>query len=146
MIPSTQLSPRPSTRVTADKPSDRPDAGDALLSGAALVLEDNLIIAMDASEILVELGASAVHTARGVADALEVLVECEISFAMLDVHLGDESSLEVARHCVGRGIRTILATGYDGSGEATSGFPDLPVVRKPYTIEQVRAALNGTAG
>lgn len=141
MISSVLVPPHMTEGEAQTSAVDGSDTAVACISGTALVLEDNMIIALDASEILAELGAVEVYTASGVSDAMQALDAHAIAFAMLDVNLGDDSSMEVARRCVENGIRTILATGYDGPIDAIAGFPDLPVVRKPYTIEQVRTAL-----
>ncbi|WP_136636057.1 HWE histidine kinase domain-containing protein [Pseudooceanicola onchidii] len=116
--------------------------GSVRIEGAAMVLEDNMIIAMDASDILSDMGCSTVHPVSRVSEALRLLEAEEIAFALLDVNLGDETSLDVARLCKDRGIRAVLATGYGGNGDLLDGFPDFPVLRKPYTAETLAAILS----
>ena len=114
---------------------------DVTLHGAVLLVEDNMIISMDASDMLGDLGASDVNAVSNVADALRVLETKDITFALLDVNLGSELSLKAAKECAARGIPAVLATGYGGSGNAVSDFPQKVVVRKPYTMEHIRRAI-----
>lgn len=130
----------PVAQTTED--STDTNAEDIRLTGNALVLEDNMIISMDAADILDELGADRVTTASSVADAMRILDSEDISFALLDVNLGDELSLKVAKACEARKIPFALATGYEGSGETLSAFPETYVVRKPYTGEHIQKAVS----
>ena len=108
------------------------------LDGQCLVLEDNMVIALDASDMLTALGASHVHTASSVVDGLNILSKHEISLALLDVNLGDETSLPVIEKCLELGICTILATGYGANADLIEKFPDIPVLSKPYNSDGLR--------
>ena len=82
------------------------------LSGTALIVEDNLIIAMSAEVILLELGARHVETAASVAEALRAIERQKPDFALLDLNLGPENSLAVGRHLIALKVPFIFATGY----------------------------------
>ncbi|MEM8755851.1 MAG: HWE histidine kinase domain-containing protein, partial [Pseudomonadota bacterium] len=128
--------------AAAEAASARPDEVAAVrIEGEALVVEDNMIIAMDACDMLSELGASMVYAANSVAEAMRILRSSDVAIAFLDVNLGDETSLAVAQECAAKGVRTVLATGYGASESVVKTFPPGPVLRKPYTIEQVREAV-----
>ena len=116
------------------------------ISGQAMVLEDNMIIALDASDILSELGADHVFSASNVADALKILKAHEVDFALCDLNLGEETSVSVIETLREKGVMTVLATGYGASNELTEKFPGLPILRKPYTIETVRMLLSEIDG
>ena len=111
------------------------------LSGTALVVEDNMIIAMDAADILGDLGVEKVHTASTVAEALRIAEANKITLAVLDVHLGAETSLPVAQLLSARKVPYILASGYGSQSESLAQFPPGPVIPKPYTIETLSKAL-----
>ncbi|MBB97394.1 MAG: two-component system sensor histidine kinase/response regulator [Rhodobacteraceae bacterium] len=111
------------------------------LTGEAMVVEDNMIIALDASDGLGLLGASKVHTAPSVAEALAILDKAPISFALVDVNLGTESSLPVAEACAARGIPFALATGYGQNEDILADYPPAPVLRKPYDVDHIQALL-----
>ncbi|WP_299652980.1 HWE histidine kinase domain-containing protein [uncultured Tateyamaria sp.] len=138
MIPSRYVS----EGVIVDKedgPSDAPSTGSAMveLSGTALVLEDNMVIALDASDILSGIGASDVKLASSVEDALEIIEGEDISFAVLDINLGNQTSLPVAQRLNALNIPFVLATGYGDVESILTEYPDAPVVQKPFTSESL---------
>ncbi|KQN26702.1 two-component system sensor histidine kinase/response regulator [Sphingomonas sp. Leaf33] len=112
-----------------------------LVEGTVLLVEDSLIIAMDAEDILTSLGATRVVTAASTPTAFDEIVENEITLAVLDVNLGNETSLPVAEMLRARGIPFVFATGY---GEQLRLPPELegtPVLQKPYTAANLRRGL-----
>ena len=126
---------RPAARGVAQPLTDR----------RVLLVEDSMIIAMDAEEQLTQLGAARVVTCANVAQSLAVLEREAFDFGLLDVNLGAETSAPIAAALKGRGIKFIFATGY-GDGTAFLGdYPQAPVVNKPYGAEQLRDALAGMA-
>ncbi|MDF0596079.1 HWE histidine kinase domain-containing protein [Psychromarinibacter halotolerans] len=117
------------------------DVSDAKFEGTALVVEDNMIIAMDAADMLEHLGASSVRTVASVADALHAIEDAQPTFALVDVNLGDETSLPVAERCKELGVKFVLATGYGASDDIIEAYPGVPILKKPYTIEHIAEAL-----
>ncbi|SCB60579.1 Bacteriophytochrome (light-regulated signal transduction histidine kinase) [Rhizobium aethiopicum] len=113
-------------------PADQPP-----LSGLKILLvENNLIIAMDGEEILRRLGAE-VATAPSVAEAMEILAGQAFDFALLDVNLGDETSFGIADRLAAAGVPFVFATGYgEGIAQANS-HSGTPVLQKPYTTEGI---------
>ena len=116
-----------------DEPAQRPT-----LSGTVLVLEDNMVIALDASDILTEAGAADIKLASGVKNALDLVAEYDFSFALLDVNLGDETSLPVAEALHEKGIPFVLATGYGQAESIVAQYPKCPIVMKPFTSDSLR--------
>ncbi|MEO1640115.1 MAG: HWE histidine kinase domain-containing protein [Pseudomonadota bacterium] len=111
------------------------------LSGHCLVVEDNMVIAIDGADMLSDLGANYVSTASRAADALDIIANNEIAFALLDVNLGNETSLPVAQKCAELGIPALLATGYGRSADLVATFPEMPILKKPFTMTTLQAAL-----
>ena len=111
------------------------------LSGTALVVEDNLIIAMAAEVILLELGASHVGTAASVNQALASIDREKPDFALLDLNLGSENSIPVATRLRELKIPFMFATGYGERAPIPAELAEAPVAQKPYTREVVEAAL-----
>lgn len=132
----------------APSPSQTPEPVNlSKLSGVAMVVEDNMIIAMDAADILGDLGVKTVHTASTVAEALRIAESNKLVLAVLDVHLGTETSLPVAQVLEAQKVPFILASGYGGQGDSLAHFPAAPVIPKPFTVETLSAAiLRATAG
>lgn len=111
------------------------------LSGSALIVEDNLIIAMGAEVILLELGARHVDTAVSVNQAFKAIERATPSFALLDINLGAESSLPVGHKLKELGVPFMFATGYGERAPIPAELSDAPVIQKPYTRELVEKAL-----
>ena len=108
------------------------------LHGDVLVLEDNLIIALDAEDILIRLGAGRVHTASTVREAMHIVSNVPITFALLDYNLGDETSLEVALLLQANGTPFLFASGYGELLRLPIALRDARVIRKPYSLESLR--------
>lgn len=117
------------------------------LKGCVLVVEDNMIIALDAEEQLRDLGVENTVLAGSVAEALDIIAERDdLSFALVDVNLGRETSEPVARALVDAGIGFMFSTGYGDAAGLLDGFPGVPVLQKPYTAAVLRSHLLGADG
>jgi DNA-binding response OmpR family regulator len=111
------------------------------ISGSALVVEDNMIIAMEAEELLRELGYDDCHICSTVRRAEQIIADHPISFALLDIDLGEETSEPIAVALRGRGTPFIFASGYDDFPELDEELARVPVVTKPYTGDDIAAAI-----
>ena len=143
MIPSTAVSD--TQEVVADKTmsvADNKEKRSIKLSGDVLIVEDNMLIALDASDILKDNGADDVHMSGSVADALAVLEANTITFALLDVNLGDQTSLPVAQVLADRNIPFVLATGYGDAESITASYPPAVIAKKPFTAESIVKAIS----
>ncbi|WP_375688283.1 HWE histidine kinase domain-containing protein [Pseudooceanicola sp. LIPI14-2-Ac024] len=137
----TEMAEQEAPAVVAAEPVARP-AGNPL-SGTALIVEDNMIIAMDAADILGDMGVDNVHTASTVAEALRIIESHQHSFAVLDVHLGAETSLPVAQVLRSKNVPFILASGYGSQSDSLAKFPTAPIVTKPFTAQSLSRAVQG---
>ncbi|MEL6957858.1 MAG: HWE histidine kinase domain-containing protein [Pseudomonadota bacterium] len=117
---------------------DRKESAEVRLQGSSLVVEDNMVIALDATDMLSDLGASHVHTASSVVDGLDILEKHEIEFALLDVNLGAETSVPVIERCISLGIPTVLATGYGANTDLVDRFPEVSILNKPYSSDSLK--------
>ncbi|MFT8307028.1 HWE histidine kinase domain-containing protein [Acetobacter malorum] len=97
-----------------------------------LIVEDQLLIAMDVEQALSDHGLSDVRTVSSVYEALQAIRTHHPDLALLDFNLGDETSTDVARTLRERGIPFLFATGYADRSMIPTEFHDVPVVRKPY--------------
>ncbi|MEN9873122.1 MAG: hypothetical protein RL186_19 [Pseudomonadota bacterium] len=115
--------------------------GTQTLHGIVLLVEDNLIIALDAEAMLMALGASKVLIASSVKDAFAMLDKDTPTFALLDVNLGNHNSFPIATRLQGLAVPYVFATGY---GSGITYPPDqqtTPFISKPYTKETIARAL-----
>ncbi len=112
------------------------------LSGLkVLLLEDQLVIALDAETMLETCGVGGVDTAATAAEALRILVATEPDIAVLDVNLGAGNSFPVAEELERRKIPFIFATGYGDRTIIPNSLRHVPVVRKPYDPDALAATL-----
>ena len=122
-------------------------AATALDGLRVLLLEDQLIIAMDVEAMLAELGASGLETAASVDEALEKLQSGSPDLCVFDVNIAGVASFPVAEEALRRGIPFVFATGYSEAAEFPLSMANIPVVRKPYDKDKlavaVAAALSG---
>ncbi len=106
-----------------------------------LIVEDAVLLAVELESGLTESGALVVGLAADLDKALGML-DLEFDVAVLDANLNGRSVLPMANALSARGVPFIFATGYGDAGAAPEGFT-APVVRKPYNIRQIAAALVG---
>ena len=111
-----------------------------------LLVEDSLIIALDAEDIVSRLGAAAVATAASVASALDHLDARAPDVAMLDINLGDHNSFAVADQLDELGVPFLFATGYGEQALLPEQHRGRTVVQKPYTLENVARAMDELIG
>lgn len=98
-----------------------------------LVVEDNMILALDVEEMLLRSGAERVEVVSTVDEALQLLEDSRLDVALLDLKLGRGDSLPVARRLEDLGIPFVFATGYGERAVIPPRFADIPVAGKPYS-------------
>jgi light-regulated signal transduction histidine kinase (bacteriophytochrome)/CheY-like chemotaxis protein len=106
-----------------------------------LIVEDQMLIAMNLEQILLDEGISEISIASSAADALALLRNFRPDIAILDVNLGLETSFAVADELAALGIPFMFATGYGEDSIVSQKFPSAPVVRKPYESASIIAVL-----
>ncbi|WP_395459431.1 HWE histidine kinase domain-containing protein [Azospirillum melinis] len=121
-------------------------AADFSIGGPVLLLEDNMIIAMATEDVLLSFNASRVNTAAGVRHALRLIDEDPPVVGVLDINLGNETSVAVAERLRELGIPFVFATGYGESAAVPERFADVPVLKKPYGSDQVVQVLASVMG
>ena len=136
-IPATFIRAAPPRAVRAAKAEERVPFA---LSGTVLVVEDNMIIALEAEEVLTAMGAETVDMAASVREALRLIETSPPDRALLDVNLGSETSVAVATKLAALGIPFAFATGYGESFKVPAELGDVPVVKKPYGADSLRVA------
>ena len=109
--------------------------------GNVLVVEDNMIIALDAEVFMEKLGAKSVSMASNVRQALTLLENNTYGYALLDINLGTENSLPIAEKLTARGVPFAFATGYGKTEALSKQFPGTQTVQKPYDLDALRQAI-----
>ena len=109
-----------------------------------IIVEDAMLLAMELEAGLSEAGARIVGSA-GVLEEAMALVDTPMDAAVLDCNLHGLSVGPVAEALARRGVPFLFATGYGENQGAPEGF-DAPIVRKPYDVAQIAAALAELTG
>ena len=116
-----------------EKPKPTPAPTPGLLKGRkVLLVEDNMIIAMDGEDALRDLGADVI-TAASVGRAREAIALYKVDFAVLDFNLGNETSLPIADLLAENGVGFLFATGYGDGLDLPDRFGQVTLLKKPYS-------------
>ena len=119
----------------------RLDGRPSMIPRRILVLEDNLIIAMEAEDIFSSLGTEEIHIASNLSQATALLDSQTVDFALLDVNLGAAMSFDFARLLLQRGIPFGFSSGYSDSGGFPEDLQQVSLLRKPFGEDAVRKLL-----
>ena len=111
-----------------------------------LLVEDSLIIALDAEDIAGRLGANTVLPAATVEAALDSIEGHRPTVAMLDINLGDRTSFAIADRLMDLGVPFLFATGYGEQAQLPEEHRGRTVVQKPYTLENIARAMDELLG
>jgi len=106
-----------------------------------LVLEDEFLIAMDVEQLCRDHGAFDVTVARSMEEIADGL---DFDAAIVDVLLGGVSTFDFAARIRDAGKPFVFASGYSDNAEVAKRFPDIAMIGKPYSgndlVEAVAAA------
>jgi DNA-binding response OmpR family regulator len=118
----------------------------SLLNGLrVLVLEDEFLIAMDVEQICRDAGARDVIIARTLQEADEA-GQSGFDAAILDLMIGGTSTSSFAGTLETRGVPFVFASGYGELADVHARFPGVTVVPKPYSGDDLIAALASACG
>jgi CheY-like chemotaxis protein len=111
---------------------------------SVLLVEDEYLVALDAAEVLKELGVETVEVIATFERAEKRAADGPFDLAVLDVNLNGRYSFPIAETIAKRGIPIVFASGYAlGEGDhLASGLGDTVCVTKPYTRQRLKEALS----
>ena len=107
-----------------------------------LVVEDNMIIALDVEDMLSDASARRVSIASSTRDALAIVDARRPSFALLDVNLLAETSEAVAAKLSELGVPFAFATGYGENTDLAQRFPKARTLTKPFGRKALLSVLS----
>jgi CheY-like chemotaxis protein len=113
----------------------------APIPGEVLVVEDNLIIALDTEDMLRKIGVKTVRVVSEVAEALKLIEQRPPDFTLLDVNLGGKTSFDIAERLAVRGSPFAFTSGYGQPVALPDKFFHVRRLRKPYLLSSLRALL-----
>ncbi len=106
------------------------------LSGSALLVEDEALVALMIEDMLVALGLDVVASAARLAKACELAATGAFDVAVLDVNLAGEFVFPAARILRQRHIPFLFSTGY-GQHPLDPEFKDALAIAKPFSADEL---------
>lgn len=97
----------------------------------ALLVEDNIVLAMDMVDSITRLGADRIETAGTVETALNEIRTNDFDFAILDMNLRGVVVFDVATKLKEDGVPFLFVTGYGSAMDMPSSLENVPILTKP---------------
>ncbi len=105
-----------------------------------LIVEDEYLIALEASDALEAAGCQITAIANSVKKAIQSLEEHGCDAGLLDANLNGESSEPVAEALRARNIPFLVMSGYDNN-QRPPALADAPYLAKPWRPKDLCAAM-----
>jgi CheY-like chemotaxis protein len=104
------------------------------------VVEDEVLVGMLIEEMLHELGYELAALSTRLEPAVALARTAAFDIALLDINLNGLHSFPVADAVRARGLPFLFATGY-GSRILPAAYRDAPILQKPFSLAQLKGAL-----
>jgi DNA-binding response OmpR family regulator len=127
--------------MSHDNLQENAQTGARLAAARILLVEDELLVAMEIDAGLRDAGAREVTLCGSVKRALASLEQGQFDAAILDIRLGDGFVGPVARRLAERGIPFLFYTGQTMTDPILAEWPGMQVLTKPVRNETIVAAL-----
>jgi CheY-like chemotaxis protein len=114
------------------------------MTGRILIVEDELIVAMDLKQILEQYGLEVVGIAESAYVALQIAVEAKPDLALMDINLaGQMNGIETARQLRAYGVPSVFLTAYCDDKTLASVAEEMPYgyLIKPFSSRELKIAL-----
>ena len=106
-------------------------------SGRVLIVEDNMLLALEMENVLESLGFTQIDTAPRVKQAFKLLSQEDYILGILDVNLKEENSFVIAEQLFDRQIPFLFATGYDSNFVIPEHLSHVNMLKKPIDKEKL---------
>lgn len=104
-----------------------------------LIVEDEAIIALDLESTLADAGVAEIEVTGSFEQAAQLIAAGRFDAAVLDLHLGpDVLTYDLAKALQAHGVPFMFSSGTVSVAEA---FAEVPMVMKPFSDDQIIAAL-----
>lgn len=109
---------------------------------SCLIVEDSLLIALDVKKKMTAMGAQKVFVAGSTSRARKYLENERPSVVVLDINLGNETTIDLARELGEKNIPYLFATGYGAEAEMPEDLVNRKILTKPLEVESLEQALS----
>lgn len=106
-----------------------------------LIVEDELLIALQLESELTERGYRIVGPAQSLEEGLDLTRSERFDAALLDINLGQDSSLPIAEELAAAGTPFAFMTGYSDTLLIPPHLRTIPAIRKPFQVESLLGLL-----
>ena len=120
--------------------SEKPGSG-ALAGKSVLVVEDEMLVALEIERILGAAGSKVLGPVASIAEATAIIEAQAVDLALLDINVRGEFIYPLTKKLAERNIKFVFSTGYD-EVSIPSNLRQTPCVRKPFTPEKLIATLS----
>jgi DNA-binding NtrC family response regulator len=117
-----------------------------LANHRVLIVEDEIFIATNLENIVLDARGEVVGPAMSASEALGLAKSQPITAAILDVRLGSHDSLPVAQYLTDAGIPFVFHTGNADTAELLMRWPQAPIVSKPASSQTLVSAIIEASG
>lgn len=108
-----------------------------------LIVEDEGLVALMLEDLLEELGCVVAASVARLEAAWSAIEAARFELAVLDVNVAGETSFNLARELVQRGVPFVFSTGYGAAG-LPADLQNQRVLTKPFDRDALRAAATAT--
>ncbi len=108
--------------------------------GSVLLVEDETMIRMLVSDMLLDLGYLVAAEAGDIDQAIKLAQSAKFDLAILDVNVNGKIISPVAEAVALRNLPFVFATGYGADG-LPEKYRDHPALQKPFKIETLQQAI-----
>ncbi len=113
------------------------DCADALLRLRVLLVEDELLLGLQAQTELETAGHKVVGFATSLEQGMEFAQDVDFDFALLDIRLGNEDSVPIAERLLDRNVPFAFVTGFEDDLILPAHLRSVPRFSKPYSIAAI---------
>jgi CheY-like chemotaxis protein len=121
--------------------ASEPDKRTSERTPRILIVEDEVLIALDTQETLCEVGYEVIGPATSIDQALMLLKTAPLDGAVMDINLGQEQIWPVADALAARKVPFVLLTGMASDCKIPDAHRDAPLIGKPVLPDKLLAAL-----
>jgi DNA-binding NtrC family response regulator len=111
-----------------------------------LLLEDDLLLAMDMEDHLLQTGHKIVGPFGRIADAMDAIPRNDLAGAIVDLNLHGELSFPVIEMLQQHAVPVIVCSGYAELPEVKSRLDGLPMLPKPWNAQKLDRLMRETFG
>jgi CheY-like chemotaxis protein len=116
--------------------------GASLTGKRVLIVEDSPVVGPFTADVLEELGCEVLGPAPNMAAARQLIDSEQFDAAVMDVHIRGERVFNLCEALEAKNVPFVLTSGY-ADWTMPGKWDERPRLQKPYTIEDVRIALEG---